>query len=254
MISMMLLTAATLYVLFARYVVREVYRGTGSKRKKWIAIAIFWLIPFGDVLLGYPVYWYLCHFKAGVKIYRTVDNVEGIYVGKNDYVLLRRDMIPRRDGSPGRYSRYKFVDMYDDEVKKYYRLYPVKTHADPNCMVPGEYKYGTYAAYYKTGRCIAKKEITEEQVSRWGYYNGRRLKDNPPDERFGGILSFEKEYIVTVVDRSNNSILAEGVDYWWDGGWLYCLLSSFSPGKGVYCHKFYDVYDISYNVLKPMRN
>jgi len=250
MIAFMLLTAVTAYCLFARFVVRMVYADTGSKRSKWIAIGIFWLIPFGDVLLGYPVYWYLCHFKAGVKIYRTVDNVEGGYVGEKNPMF--DDF--RYTEFHG-YEKYRYLDYRNEKTGRYYRLYWSKK-GDPLCMppkYPGD-PYDWYAAIDKTGRCIAKKEIPDGQVSRWGYYNGRRLKDNPPDEKFGGILSFEKEYIVTVVDRINREKLAEGIDYWWSGGWLYLWLSSLSPGKGIYCHgDDYSPYDIAYIVLKPAR-
>ncbi|NDY43561.1 hypothetical protein G3N55_12020 [Dissulfurirhabdus thermomarina] len=250
MISMMLLVAVAAYILFARFVVRLVYKTTGSLKKKRIAIAIFLLIPTWDVILGYPVYWYLCHFKAGVKIYRTVDNVEGIYVGRNDYVLLRRDMIPRRDGSPGLYSRYQFVDMYDERAKKYYRLYPVKTHADPNCMDPGEYKYGTYAAYYNTGRCIARKEIPEEQVSRWGYLH-YPLKHPVRLFKFPHVI-MDKPF--KAIDRESGAIMAEATNYSWLPGWLMTFLTSIESGPHwIRCMQVADpkFYTLQYVIFKP---
>jgi hypothetical protein len=40
------------------------------------------LIPTWDIVLGYPIYKFLCWKDAGVHVYKTVGNVEGFYVGE----------------------------------------------------------------------------------------------------------------------------------------------------------------------------
>jgi len=248
------------YLSACTFVLWLVFRATrkGWRFLRWIAVLACFLIPTWDVILGYPVFWYLCHFKAGVKIYRTVDNVEGIYVGENDYVLLRETIIPRPDGNrgrysdSGRYSRYRYVDMRSRKDKRYYRLYPVDNHEDPNCMDAKGYEASDYAAYYNSGRCIAKKEIPEDQVSRWGYYYEVNNPNLPHFVKFGYVLSFEKWIMFQVVDRKSNSIMAEGVNYWWDKGWLDGLLTSIPVGspRGVEC-RLGITPQICYKILRP---
>ncbi len=82
MIGLTILGGIALYLWLTTTIVGKVYSKTQSITKKRIAIAIFILIPTWDVILGYPIYWYLCATQSGAKIYKTVDNVNDICVGE----------------------------------------------------------------------------------------------------------------------------------------------------------------------------
>jgi len=241
MIGLMMLTAATIYGLFARFVVRRVYAGTGSVKMKWIAIAVFWLIPTWDIILGYPIYLYLCHFKAGVKIYRTVDNVEGIYVGEKNAYMSAYNLYPG-------FERYRYIDYKDQNTPKYFRLYWLENNTDKNCL-PTNHKYDWYADVLKTGRCIARKEIPEEQVSRWGYFH-----DSFNNEDLLGILNFTRENTIVAKDIRTGERLGETICYAWEVGWLNRSLFLLVVGTegAVGCFPVRDS-DILYKVFKPIK-
>ena len=82
MIGLMVVGVIVGYIFLAKFIVTKVYEKTKSLKKKYIALAIVILIPTWDAILGLPIYLYLCKYHAGVKIYQTVDNVEGFYVGE----------------------------------------------------------------------------------------------------------------------------------------------------------------------------
>ena len=60
-----------------------------SSIRKWIiGISILILIPTWDFIIGYPIFLYLCKYKSGMNIYKSVENVEGFYVGENSFQHL----------------------------------------------------------------------------------------------------------------------------------------------------------------------
>lgn len=76
----LLLAIVTTYV-----VVKVVGKRGATKRTKIIAalvtLFIFWLIPFWDWLPTVIYHKHLCNTEAGMKIYRTVEGVEGFLEG-----------------------------------------------------------------------------------------------------------------------------------------------------------------------------
>ena len=113
MLGLMVLVVLILYILLSRFIVRLTYKKTGSLIKKRIALAVMILIPTWDIIIGYPIFWYLCTFESGMKIYKTVDNVEGFYVGDK---RGKYEPISPRKG-------FRYVDYRDDRDDNYYRSY-----------------------------------------------------------------------------------------------------------------------------------
>lgn len=77
MFGFAMLTIVAAYVLFARFVTKRM----PTRKLKWVAVAVFVLIPTGDSAVGYVYFRYLCATEAGNKIYKTAENVEGFYGG-----------------------------------------------------------------------------------------------------------------------------------------------------------------------------
>lgn len=75
MIGLLFLFILVVYITAVVFTVRRLQ----SKAVKYIAIAIYVLIPTWDILPGYVYFRYLCETEGGNKIYRSVDNVDGFY-------------------------------------------------------------------------------------------------------------------------------------------------------------------------------
>lgn len=69
MIALMVFTALLVYLGIAWLVVKRV----PSKKAKWIAVAVFVLIPTWDEILGRVYFKYLCETESGVHVYKTVE-------------------------------------------------------------------------------------------------------------------------------------------------------------------------------------
>lgn len=155
MVGLIMLIIIISYYYLSKYIVTKSFEAYGTKKAKYIAIAIMILIPTWDVVLGYPIYKYLCLTKSGVKIYKTIDNVEGFYIGEvsnNDY-----PQIPYKD--------YIYVDYKDKTNGKYYRNSWNDNNTSENCIGIGKYIYSDYAKEFKNGKCIIKNEINENEVT-----------------------------------------------------------------------------------------
>lgn len=204
MIGLMVVGVIVGYIFLAKIIVTKVYEKTQSLKKKYIALAIMILIPTWDAILGLPIYLYLCKYHAGVKIYQTVENVEGFYVGEES----------KKYRSPEPYTGYRYVDYKEKESGKYYRSYWLDNNTSELCIPVGEYLYSDYAKAFKQGRCIAKEEIAEIEVSQWEN-SGYRMKifEIP-------ILNIKKEKLFYTKDRHSNIILGEVDDIWWDVGYV----------------------------------
>ena len=69
MIALMILSAATIYLVIGNFIVRRI-PGKWGKR---IAIAVLILIPAGDSIVGHLYLNYLCSTEARVKVYQTIE-------------------------------------------------------------------------------------------------------------------------------------------------------------------------------------
>lgn len=69
MIALMILSAATVYLVVGNFIVKRIPNKWGKR----IAIAILILIPTGDSIIGHLYLNHLCSTEAGVKVYQTVE-------------------------------------------------------------------------------------------------------------------------------------------------------------------------------------
>ncbi len=76
MIGLSILLAVVVYVWLARFVAKRIKNRTA----KYTVIAIFILIPTWDIIPGKLYFNHLCEKEAGLKIYKTVEGVEGYRV------------------------------------------------------------------------------------------------------------------------------------------------------------------------------
>jgi hypothetical protein len=165
MIGLSILAILFGYILLSKFIINKTYEKFGTKKAKYIATAIMILIPTWDVILGFPVYAYLCVTQAGVHIYKTIEDVEGFYIGERS--------IGSEPIEP--YEGYKYIDY--QEVKnnkltgKYYRSYWVDYFKDREmanmCVYPSYPKslHHPYTKAFNSGKCIVKEEIDESEVS-----------------------------------------------------------------------------------------
>lgn len=229
MIGLSIVAIIVGYILLSKFIVTKVLQSYGLKKAN-IALAIMLLIPTWDVILGFPVYAYLCMFESGVKIYKTVDNVEGFYVGEQD--------IQHEPYKP--YKGYKYIDYqevkYTKPTGKYYRSYWVDYFKDRNtsslCVYPPYPKslHHPYTQAFNSGKCIVKEEIAESEVSRWefaGYKIGSETEI--PILNINRVISFK------FFDKKNNVALGELVEYSWGVGWVRNLLGYFIGVSGFGC-------------------
>lgn len=87
MFAIYLLGIALGYLLLAIFttyvVVKQAGKRGASKRGKitaaLITLFIFWLIPFWDWIPTVIYHKHLCNTEAGIKIYRSVEGVEGFW-------------------------------------------------------------------------------------------------------------------------------------------------------------------------------
>lgn len=219
MIGLLVLAILVGYILLSKFIVNKVYEKTKSIQKKNIAIAIMILIPTWDVILGLPVYGYLCLFESGTKIYKTVDDVEGFYIGKRDSKFE-----PHEPYEGYKYIDYKEMNHYKP-TGKYYRSYWIDSNTSNLCVQPNsKYPFGKYAKIFKTGKCIAKEEIPESKVSRWEYHYGNIEKA----EIF--LLGIKQIELAFVKDRDEQKQIAETKYIWWKAGFI---TGYFLTGWGV---------------------
>ena len=69
MIALMVLVAATVYLVIGSFIVKRI----PNKWGKGVAIIVMLLIPTGDAIVGRIYLNHLCSTEAGVKAYRTVE-------------------------------------------------------------------------------------------------------------------------------------------------------------------------------------
>jgi len=233
MIGLTILGVIALYWWLANTIINKVYAKTQSLTKKRIAIAIFILIPTWDVILGYPIYWYLCATQSGVKIYKTVDNVEGFYVGELD---VNYPYAP--------YKGYQYKDYKGEKSDKYYRNYWINNNTSDLCIPVGKYLYGDYAKAFKQGRCVAREEIAESEVSQWEYKGGIEATAFIP------FLGISKSVSQKIIDRKNGEVLSEIIEYPWNQGWLISSTNYIIPLVVFHCERKFALNEGYVNTLK----
>jgi len=195
-----------------------------SSKKKWvICLTILLLIPTWDVIIGYPVFWYLCTFKSGIKIYKTVDNVEGFYAGERYEKLT--PWMPDKN--------YRYMDYRVKNTNQYYRSYWLDNNTSEDCYKPSKknaYDREYEVSFYEKGRCFGVKPLSPKEVSQYEilYIHGKGQRIIP-------FIQIYEQTWLEIKDRETNTILAEGVRYRWNRGWLRATLLNVSGSTGVAC-------------------
>lgn len=220
MIGLMLFGSIALYWWLASTVINKVYTRTQSLTKKRIAIAIFILIPTWDIILGFPIYAYLCTTQSGAKIYKTVDNVEGFYIGEQS-----KDYEPQVP-----YKGYRYIDYKEQESGKYYRSYRLDTNISDLCVPVGIHRFSPYAEAFSRGKCIAKEEIKENEVSRWEY------DTNKNTEKIIVPIIKIKETVIAIRDRKQDKNIAENRSYRMDQNWVIGFGNENISSRGVFAY------------------
>jgi hypothetical protein len=91
--------AATLMVRTHRFASARALSRAWRMTAPLVVLLVALAIPFGDHLVGWLYFRYLCEREAGERIYRTVDGVEGV-----------RWMWPLADRDTARELGYLFVE------------------------------------------------------------------------------------------------------------------------------------------------
>lgn len=216
MIGLIFLAVVLCYIFLSKFIVVKVYEKTKSIKKKNIAIAIMILIPTWDVILGFPIYAYLCAFESGTKIYKTVDNVEGFYIGGFEEDDDWYNPIEPYKGY--RYIEYQITNN-KNPTGKFFRNYWLDNNASKLCINPNlRYPNSSYSHQFRSGKCIAQEVIPENNISRWEVKYIYKHKYIP-------VLAIRYTEENIVRDRLNNEILLTNYSVSWSGGWINSLIS-----------------------------
>ncbi len=227
-----------IYVFVGSLIFKKVQYEYQRKNTSFITPAIIILILTWDVILGFPIYLSYCLFQSGSKIYKTVDNVEGYYIGevsKHNY----RTLLFEED--------YKYKDYKLKSNGKYYRTYWLDNNTSESCIQPGP--RGLYTTKFGNGQCVAIEQISEENVSKWEFVNGGE-KTYIPVIR----ISYGSER--TIRERKTGEILGKRNSVRWCGGWVNSSVGlivgrSFGCGASASCGRTLSKSDdITLKVLK----
>ena len=222
MIAMMIMRVFLAYILISLLVIWIAYKKYKTKKALLTALLIMILIPTWDVVLGYPIYKLLCWASAGVHIYKSVDNVEGFYIGD-----WRSDGYSRVPPIP--YKGYRFVDYREirggKPTGKYFRTIWMDANETDECITGIGYPNEYNKKLAQSGKCIVKKEIPQGEVSRWEFNN------DWIDEFILPGIDIKMVSSARVIKRTDKIILSELIRIVWKGGWVYGILSSIPVGN-----------------------
>ncbi len=235
MIGVLVLFGAAIYLLLGLLVIVLVAKST---KGRIIGIIILALIPTWDVIIGYPTFWYLCKFKSGVKIYKTVENVEGFYAGEWD-----KRSTPRMPD-----KNYKYIDYQVKETGEFFRSYWLDDTTSEDCYKPkkkDEYKYKK--SFHQEVPCFSVKLLLPEEVSR---YEVHRFDEG---EKILPFMQLKKYRRQKIADRHVSKILAEDVGFFWNRGWLRATLLNVGDSKGILCPYGIDSKTMRTDTLKPSK-
>lgn len=223
MIGLTIIFGLVCYVLLARFVATLIVKKTKRLLYKRLVIAFFILLPTWDVIIGFPIYWSLCKFHSGMEIYKTVENIQGFYIGEK--LSKWSPLIPM--------NGYQYIDYKQRYSNKFFRNKWLDNNTDSNCYKPiGDFVVHEYKEAFKAGRCIAVVPLEFKNIAK---YEVQR-----PDERYSQILpiiKIEKIVARTIIDRESKNELSEVVYFRWNHGWLYTTFLAVSGSPWTSCSK-----------------
>jgi len=236
MTGLFLLLILLSYYYLSKFIVNKTFEFFKTKKAKYIAMAIMILIPTWDIVLGYPIYWYLCNFKAGVKIYKSIDNVEGFYVGELD-----------KDFPYTPYKGYFYKDYFDKNNKYFYRNYLVDNNSSNDCINIEKHFSEDYAKLVIQGKCIVRKEINENILSLYEYKRERKINN------YINFLGIYKTVSEKIINRKTGELLSEVIEYSWNEGWFIKKINEYILLKMFKYNRKFELNEGYINTLKPIK-
>lgn len=115
MIALMILVALIVYVAVAWLIIKRL----PSKKAKWIAVAVFILIPTWDEILGRIYFKSLCETESGMKIYKTVELPAEYWNAKGEPKFIDQRGIPDETMLG---NRYTFSWETDENYSRVFRI------------------------------------------------------------------------------------------------------------------------------------
>ena len=209
-----------IYLYVGFYILDKVQKKYQTKKTSLITLALIILIPTWDVILGFPIYASLCLFQSGPKIYKTVDNVEGYYIGEVskhsiNYLLFEED--------------YKYKDYKLKSNGKYYRSYWLDNNISELCIKPDYSRSprGLYPTKFRNAQCIAVKEISKNNISKWEVTNSGESTYIP-------IIRIKYGSGKTIYERKTGEIFGKNNYVTWCASWVSGSLG-FIVGRSSEC-------------------
>jgi hypothetical protein len=108
---------------------REIIKRLQTKKAKFIFVAVYLLIPIGDVFLGHIYFYSLCVVESGQKIYKTVELSTEYFLQAGDLDQSRRDEWGKYPIAKGGElnqlklkERYSYTSKYDKDYSKIFHI------------------------------------------------------------------------------------------------------------------------------------
>lgn len=210
----------------------------GGKAWGWAAVSIIILLPFGDVIVGWLHWQYLCKSQGGHTVVRTA-SAKGFFDPVSQtgcgilcqLALTDRGLFVEMDvATPLSMTREKGLQRF------YLTASPSSQCADYDRVAQ---RYPLIAQRVPPGQCIARSPIREISA-RFEVVDGLR-------QRIPSVVKLER---VTshVRDRRSDEMLAQATSFWYWGGWLFRGLT---PNAAV-CPP--DSYDAERTVRSALRS
>ena len=190
MIGLIFLLVLAIYVGAAWFIVKAL----SSKKAKYTVIAVFVLIPTWDVVPGWLYLQYLCKTEGGVKVYKSVEGVEGFFDKSQN--MLGRDAV----------LKYGYKFMEGEESGALYRY-----SVDQNGQLQREKideptgKYGVQASDYHLPFNITKYDHTivdfqtqEKLAVSVTFYRAGNWIQQIAKQLLGGGASCPSQHITTI--------------------------------------------------------
>lgn len=216
--GILILFIVAFYLYIGFIVLDKVQKKYQTEKTSYITLALIILIPTWDLILGFPAYASLCLFHSGSKIYKTVDDVEGYYIGEVDKVTYNY-LLSEKD--------YKYKDFKLKSDGKYYRTYWINNNYSKLCIKPDQLNNPrhAYTSKFNNGQCIAIEQINENDVSKWEVLNIGESNYIP-------IIRVEYGNSKIIKDRQSGEILGKNNYVEWNGSWVIDFLVKLLYGRG----------------------
>src|SRR4030067_1247030 len=115
MIALMVLAALLVYLVVAWVTIKWL----PTKKAKWIAVAVFILIPTWDEILGRIYFKSLCETESGMRIYQTVELPAEYWNANGEPKFITRDELAEETMFG---DRYDFPSEFQENYSQTFRI------------------------------------------------------------------------------------------------------------------------------------